>query len=83
MAALIRKGNMAADLKDEYRINYLATGNNKFVGGELQEYEKMMVNPERKELLYNYSLIMFDQGRYKETLSYLQEFESSLVEGRD
>jgi hypothetical protein len=33
-----------------------------------------MINPDRKELLYNYSLIMFDQGKYKEALSYLQGF---------
>jgi cytochrome c-type biogenesis protein CcmH/NrfG len=42
-----------------------------------------LINPERKELLYNYALIMFDQGKYKEAVAYLQEFESSLVEGRD
>lgn len=38
MSALIRRGNIDADLKDEYRINYLATGNNKSVVGELSEY---------------------------------------------
>lgn len=34
---------------------------------------------EKKELLYNYSLIMFEQGKYKESLAYLQEFEASLT----
>lgn len=83
MAGLIRKGNIAADLKDEYRINYLATGCNKSVLGELQDYEKLMINAERKELLYNYALIMLEQGKFKETNAYLHEFEVSLVEGRD
>lgn len=32
MSALLRRGNIDADLKDEYRINYLATGYNKYVG---------------------------------------------------
>jgi uncharacterized FlgJ-related protein len=83
MSGLIRKGNMPADLKDEYRINFLATGVNKFVSGELQDYEKLMINPERKELLYNYALIMLEQGKFKETNAYLHDFEGSLVEGRD
>lgn len=83
MGGLIRKGNMPADLKDEYRINFLATGANKFVSGELQDYEKLMINPERKELLYNYALIMLEQGKFKETNAYLHDFETSLVEGRD
>lgn len=42
-----------------------------------------MINPERKELLYNYSLIMHEHGKYKESLAYLKEFEVSLEEGRD
>jgi hypothetical protein len=36
MASLIKKGNMDIELKDEYRINFLATGYNKYVGGEIQ-----------------------------------------------
>jgi hypothetical protein len=59
MSGLIKRGNIAAELRDEYRINFLATGYNKFVGSELQDYEKLLINAERKEMLYNYALVMF------------------------
>jgi signal recognition particle subunit SRP72 len=49
----------------------------------VREYEKALLKAERKELLYNYSLIMFEAADFKKCHGYLREFESSLVAGRD
>lgn len=35
MASLIKKANIDPDMKDEYRLNFLATGYNKYVSNEL------------------------------------------------
>ena len=65
-------------------INILATGLNKHITNDLmKQYEKIMIKAERKELLYNYSLMMLDMNQYQKCLHYLKEFQSGLVEGRD
>lgn len=38
---------------------------------------------QRKELLYNYALLMFECGQINKSLDYLNQFEKSLVKGED
>ena len=84
MVGLLRDSGLSAEDRDEYMINLLANGLTKQISADLvKEYEKIMVKTERKELLYNFSLILFDQGEHKKCFKYLQEFEASLQEGRD
>jgi predicted Zn-dependent protease len=84
MISLLKDASLTSEERDEYMINLLADGLNRHLSADLiKEYEKVMIKTERKELLYNFSLIMFDLNEYKKCLAYLQEFEASLVEGRD
>lgn len=63
MLSLLKESTLTNDEREEYTMNLLATGLNRHLTAELlKEYEKVMVKTQRKELLYNFSLIMFDQN---------------------
>jgi hypothetical protein len=61
MLGLLKDTNLSNEEKEEYLINLLATGLNKVLSVDLiREYEKVISKAERKELLYNYSLALYD-----------------------
>lgn len=61
MVGLLKETNLSNEEKEEYLINLLATGLNKVLSVDLiREYEKIIAKAERKELLYNYSLVLYD-----------------------
>lgn len=43
----------------------------------------MIFGAQRKELLYNYALLMFECGQISKCLDYLKQFEDSLMKGED
>lgn len=50
----------------------MATGLNRALSTEVvKTYEKAIITAERKELLYNYSLVMYECQEYKKSLEYL------------
>lgn len=61
MLGLLKETNLSNEEKEDYLINLLATGLNKVLSVDLiREYEKIIAKAERKELLYNYSLVLYD-----------------------
>jgi len=61
MVGLLKETNLSNEEKEDYLINLLATGLNKVLSVDLiREYEKIIAKAERKELLYNYSLVLYD-----------------------
>lgn len=62
----------------------MAAGLNRALSSEvIKSFEKSILKAERKELLYNYSLVMFEMGDYNKSLECLEEFNKTLTEGKD
>jgi hypothetical protein len=84
MLPFLKEGGLLEEEKEEYAINLTATGLNKALNLQVaQEYEKIVMGAQRKELLYNYALLMFECGQINKSLDYLNQFEKSLVKGED
>ena len=60
MLSLLKESNLMEEEKEEYIINLMATGFNRALSHEIvTSFEKLIVSAERKELLFNYALMMF------------------------
>ena len=84
MIGLLKEVNIPSEEREEYVINLMATGLNKTLSLEIiQQYEKTIAKSVRKELLYNYSLVLFDCKEYKRAIEYLNDFEKQLDQEKD
>jgi signal recognition particle subunit SRP72 len=84
MLALLKDSNLLEEEREEYIINLMATGLNRaLTQQELRSFEKACASAERKELLYNYALVLWECGQHRQCLDYLRDFEASLIEGKD